>query len=709
MFSIQDVRKTKRCLPLLLLASVELWTAQANAAVPAGPGSIVIAPPAPAAGAPNLSVTSYGALSNGTNTTAAQTTNANTLAAAISAAESQGAAVLTMPAGTYYFNGHGIPGFNGLHDFTFEGNGATLIVSTPEDSPSYGWPSLNITHCTRCVFQHFQVDWDWAAAPLAYAATVTQVIDNNNFDVTLPDTPGASAPPTFNAFDTYPISWNGQHYAVAQGGDVYRSYTATRTSAAGTSPPTYRVSFPSYWYSPTVGQTLCMRRYDYQHHGVTYDNLHNVTFNGISVYSCAGMAFLGGEDSDHWQLTECKVTPNPAFPKRPLTSAGDACHIAKSQGYFRLTNCDFGYQGDDCVNLQDSSSQGVAVTGANTLTALNSPYWQSPYAAGDSVELRNPDLSPTGFTSTLTGAAYNGNGSYSLTFTQNLPANLSSNVILVNHRYNTSHYIISGCRFHDNRARGLLIQGSYGLVENNTFSRNEDEAMRICTDVPEGFAPHDVTIQDNVFDSPQVNSGGQGNAVYMGTGVNTSYAIFQNILFQNNSFTNFAGTRTSLNSGSNVTEQGSTSAIPDGVYSIFAATTGNVLDCYGAWSSNGTIIDLWTYSGNNNQRWSIYNLGNGYYSINTINPDGTVGRSLDCTGASANDGTQIELWDDNGNSNQQWAITPFGANYEISTAGTKADGSHDVLDGYGCSGAVGTSIDLWSWGGGDCQQLWQVR
>ncbi|BDI34313.1 hypothetical protein CCAX7_63640 [Capsulimonas corticalis] len=150
------------------------------------------------------------------------------------------------------------------------------------------------------------------------------------------------------------------------------------------------------------------------------------------------------------------------------------------------------------------------------------------------------------------------------------------------------------------------------------------------------------------------------------------------------------------------------STIPNGDYEIVATTTGNALDCYGYGTGNGTVIQLWPYAGTTNQKWQINSLNNGYYSIKTINPDGTIGRSLDCTGASANDGTYIELWDWNGGPWQQWAITPTsGGAYKISTAGTKSDGSHDVLDGQGCSGANNTRILLWSWGGGGCQQQWK--
>jgi len=152
--------------------------------------------------------------------------------------------------------------------------------------------------------------------------------------------------------------------------------------------------------------------------------------------------------------------------------------------------------------------------------------------------------------------------------------------------------------------------------------------------------------------------------------------------------------------------------IPDGTYAILAKTTGDALDCYGYGTTNGTIIQLWPYGGSPNQQWKIHNLGNGYYSIRTYDTafPGGVGRSLDANGCSGADGTIIQLWDSNGGTCQQWAITPTSANnYKISTATAKGDGSHDVLDGAGCSGADGTHLLLWNWGGGSCQQEWRLQ
>ena len=142
-----------------------------------------------------------------------------------------------------------------------------------------------------------------------------------------------------------------------------------------------------------------------------------------------------------------------------------------------------------------------------------------------------------------------------------------------------------------------------------------------------------------------------------------------------------------------------------GTYQIVARTTGTVLDCTGGGTGNSTPIEVWTNLHNQYQLWRITSLNNGYYSI--INPNS--GRSLDCTGFTGNDNTQIELWDYSGNQGQQWKFTlQADGGFTISPALKNANGVYDVLDGAGCSGNAGAKVILWPWGGGTCQQEWNL-
>lgn len=62
-------------------------------------------------------------------------------------------------------------------------------------------------------------------------------------------------------------------------------------------------------------------------------------------------------------------------------------------------------------------------------------------------------------------------------------------------------YRISNCRFGPNRARALILNASYGTVENCVFDRTEGQAIRASSSYPwlEGGCCRNVTVSDCVF------------------------------------------------------------------------------------------------------------------------------------------------------------------------------------------------------------------
>jgi hypothetical protein len=59
----------------------------------------------------------------------------------------------------------------------------------------------------------------------------------------------------------------------------------------------------------------------------------------------------------------------PENERRPITTTADGFHVAQSQGFIRLEDCDFGYLGDDCINIHDNIHSGVRRVNAHTLVA----------------------------------------------------------------------------------------------------------------------------------------------------------------------------------------------------------------------------------------------------------------------------------------------------------------------------------------------------
>jgi Right handed beta helix region len=228
---------------------------------------------------------------------------------------------------------------------------------------------------------------------------------------------------------------------------------------------------------------------------------------------------------------------------------GDGFHVGQSQGFIRLQDCDFGYMGDDCVNIHDNMHGGVRRVEAHTLVAERIVPWLCPYANGDSVEIRHGDFSPTGFTGTLHSATpdYKKN-EVTLTFDQPLPAKIDSNAILFNHRYGSHNCIIQNCYFHENRARGVLCNTADWLIEGNRFFHNQHSAMLLIADVgsswSEGFGARNVIVRNNQFESENCLGTGGGAVIGIGADNNgevTHYPLLQDILFENNVFKEMPG------------------------------------------------------------------------------------------------------------------------------------------------------------------------
>ena len=82
-----------------------------------------------------------------------------------------------------------------------------------------------------------------------------------------------------------------------------------------------------------------------------------------------------------------------------------------------------------------------------------------------------------------------------------------------------------------------------------------------------------------------------------------------------------------------------------------------LLDVDGAKKTNGTNIQLYENNGNNAQIWFLKYIGNGYYSItSSLNPN----TSLDLANGNISNGTNIQLYRKNNTDAQQWKLKDDG-------------------------------------------------
>jgi hypothetical protein len=130
---------------------------------------------------------------------------------------------------------------------------------------------------------------------------------------------------------------------------------------------------------------------------------------------------------------------------------------------------------------------------------------------------------------------------------------------------------------------------------------------------------------------------------------------------------------------------------PPGGQQIVGAQSNRCIDIPNSSTANGTQAQLWDCGGGTNQRFT-------YTSGKQLVVYGN--KCLDASGRGTTNGTAVIIWDCNGQNNQQWNVNSNGTITGVQ--------SGLCLDANGAATANGTKIILWSCNGG-ANQRWSLR
>ncbi|RCG26607.1 DUF1080 domain-containing protein [Sphaerisporangium album] len=124
---------------------------------------------------------------------------------------------------------------------------------------------------------------------------------------------------------------------------------------------------------------------------------------------------------------------------------------------------------------------------------------------------------------------------------------------------------------------------------------------------------------------------------------------------------------------------------PPSTTAIKGVASGRCLDVNGASQANGAVTQIWDCNGQANQQWT-----------STASSELRVygGKCLDVNGGSTADGTPVIIWDCNGQNNQKWRLNADGT--------ITAVGANKCLDVGGT--ANGTRAQIWSCNGQNNQK-----
>ncbi|MEU8271090.1 ricin-type beta-trefoil lectin domain protein [Sphaerisporangium sp. NPDC049002] len=140
-----------------------------------------------------------------------------------------------------------------------------------------------------------------------------------------------------------------------------------------------------------------------------------------------------------------------------------------------------------------------------------------------------------------------------------------------------------------------------------------------------------------------------------------------------------------------IDQPGTPTPAPSSTSAIRGVGSGRCVDVTGASQTNGTQVQIWDCNGQTNQRWTLTSAGE-------LRVYG--GKCLDLTGAGTADGTQVQIWDCNGQTNQQWRFNTDGS--------ITAVGANKCLDAPNYSTANGVKLQIWSCSGAANQRWTRV-
>ena len=492
--------------------------------------------------------------------------NVPALNRAIEVCRKIGAARLVLKPGVYRMTSDKSLLFHEMHDFIFDGGGATFVWLKKQQS------TFLIRKCERIVLRNFNVDWDWEKDPLA---SIVQVVATGPRSVDF----------KFLEYEDFPrkdvrVAIVSSYDPATKSVGVEGGFDRVFEFFAGQNRP------KTEWLSGNVlrvhendleyfrpGQLFRMQHYYYDMDGFVMSDNRHLTLEDINIYSGPGSALVVNGEQQYWEFRRVNIVAPKGVPRRPITCTADHCHITRSCGYFRMEDCEFSLGADDCLNAHDCAGY-VEKVGSHTVRTRYM-HGIETYTPGAPVELREGDYSPSGYRSTVVSTrTLNGRGGiHEITLRDPVPEPSEEGFILFNWKYNTHNIIIRNCFFHDNRARGILLLGRDITVENNVFRHNEMGAIKIETGYTfnawsEGFGADNIIVRDNKFDTVNprdVANDSKARDIYMGVYMKvdpsterTRYPILSNILFENNHFRDSFGLVAFISSAGNVTFRNNT-------------------------------------------------------------------------------------------------------------------------------------------------------
>lgn len=439
---------------------------------------------------------------------------------------------LKVDGGKYYFQTDKAIMLDGLKNVLVDADGAQFIF----ENPNY----FHIVNCNCIEIRGLGITWNLDVSRLASLVKIRNASkESQSFELEFTELNEVSADIPIMAFTKYdPETLTPGTRQDFKENYVYQFPGSIKT-VEKTGHNVLKVTHDGSLDNYTDGEVYLLRHHVYGGNAFNVYNTSNITFSGIKLYAVAGMGWLIENRSEHFQLLGCVIGLDPEHDDNRISTTADGVHIANTNGKFRISGCDFSFMGDDDVNVHDNIATVTDKLDEKTVEIYTNA---NNFAAGDTAIFSSKGFDRLGFSAEVTSVE-----GKKLTFDKELPDYIVKDCIVSNGSIDSGNYVISGNYFHENRARGLLLQSNNGLCENNRFYKIMANPIKVIMDISsglwlEGTGVNGLVIRNNSFvECNVVEWSAQISISTNIDGKSADSTLFYNITVENNSFDNFYG------------------------------------------------------------------------------------------------------------------------------------------------------------------------
>lgn len=464
---------------------------------------------------------------------------------------------LKVDGGKYYFRTDKAIMLDGLKNVLIDADGAQFIF----ENPNY----FHIVNCNCIEIRGLGITWNLDVSRLASLVKIRNASkESHSFELEFTELNEVSADIPIMAFTKYdPETLTPGTRKDFKENYVYQFPGSIKT-VEKTGHNVLKVTHDGSLDNYTDGEVYLLRHHVYGGNAFNVYNTSNITFSGIKLYAVAGMGWLIENRSEHFQLLGCVIGLDPEHDDNRISTTADGVHIANTNGKFRISGCDFSFMGDDDVNVHDNIATVTDKLDEKTVEIYTNA---NNFAAGDTAIFSSKGFDRLGFSAEVTSVE-----GKKLTFDKELPDYIVKDCIVSNDSIDSGNYVISGNYFHENRARGLLLQSNNGLCESNRFYKTMANPIKVIMDISsglwlEGTGVNGLVIKNNSFvECNVVEWSAQISISTNIDGKSADSTLFYNITVENNSFDNFYGRLVDASNVSNLKICGNRVNNKDGSY-----------------------------------------------------------------------------------------------------------------------------------------------